>query len=53
MEEWIEEDGKPTLIELWGTADLSKHWIQAPKHYLDFEYLLDYKNILNPEHLDI
>ena len=50
LEEWIEEDGKPVLVEQWGTADLSKHWFEAPKHFLDFERFLDYKNLLEPEY---
>ncbi len=44
-EEFIKENGKVELVEQYGTADLSKHWFNAPKHYLDYEYLLDYKQL--------
>ena len=45
LEEFIEEDGETKLIQQTGTADLSKHWFTAPRHYLDFEYLFDYQNL--------
>jgi len=45
LEEFIEEDGKTQFIEQYGTADLSKNWFDAPKHYLDYEYLLDYQKL--------
>jgi hypothetical protein len=47
-EEWVEEDGKPRLIEQYGTADLSSHWFDAPEHFLDFEYLIDYQRLFDP-----
>ena len=45
LEEFTEEDGKVELIKQYGTGDLSKHWFDAPKHYLDYEYLLDYEKL--------
>jgi len=45
LEEFLEEDGQTKLIEQYGTADLSKNWFDAPMHYLDYEYLLDYKKL--------
>lgn len=44
-EEFVEEDGKVELVEQWGTADLSRHWFDAPKHYMGYEYLLDYQKL--------
>ncbi len=34
-------------------VNISHNFVRSPKHYLDYEYLLDYKNILKPEFLDI
>ena len=34
-------------------VNLSHNWIRTPKTHDDYEYLLDYKNILKPEYLDL
>lgn len=34
-------------------VNILHNFVRTPQHYLDFEYLLDYKNILKPEYLDI
>jgi hypothetical protein len=47
FEECVENDGKVEWIEQTGTADLSKNWFDAPKHYLDYEYLFEYQNLFN------
>ncbi|MBP2617549.1 hypothetical protein [Chryseobacterium jejuense] len=46
-EEFTETNGNVELVEQFGTADLSKHWFDTPKHYLDYEALLDYQNLFN------
>lgn len=45
LEEVIEENRKTVWVEQYGTADLSKNWFDAPKHYLDYEYLFDYQKL--------
>ncbi|NML69647.1 hypothetical protein HHL23_07545 [Chryseobacterium sp. RP-3-3] len=47
LKEFTKENEKIELIEQFGTADLSKHWFDSPKNYLDYEYLLDYQNLFN------
>jgi len=47
LKEFVKENDKTVLIEQFGTADLSKHWFDAPKDYLDYEALLDYQNLFN------
>ena len=34
-------------------VNLSHNWIRTPKTHDDYEYLLDYKNILKPEYLEL
>ena len=34
-------------------VNLSRNWIPSPSHYLDFDHLLNYKEILKSEYLDI
>ncbi len=34
-------------------VNLSHNWIRTPKTHYDYEYLLDYKNILKPEYLEL
>ena len=34
-------------------VSITHNWIDCPKDYKDYEYLLDYKNILKPEYLDL
>jgi len=34
-------------------VNLSHNWIRTPKTHDDYEYLLDYKNILKPEFLEL
>ncbi|MEL0645705.1 hypothetical protein V6251_15030 [Olleya sp. Ti.3.14] len=34
-------------------VNLSHNFIEPPKHYLDYEHLFDYNEILKPEYLDI
>ncbi|MEJ5048699.1 hypothetical protein WH221_02620 [Chryseobacterium culicis] len=46
-EEFTETNGNVELVEQFGTADLSKHWFDTPKNYLDYEALLDYQNLFN------
>lgn len=46
-EEFTETNGNVELVEQFGTADLSKHWFETPKDYLDYEALLDYQNLFN------
>lgn len=43
LDEFIREDGVVKEVKQFGTADLNKLWFQAPKHYLEYEHLLDYK----------
>ena len=45
LQEFREENDKVEYIEQWGTADLSKHRFDAPKHCLDFERFLDYQKL--------
>lgn len=45
LQEFREENGTVEYIEQFGTADLSKHWFDAPKDYLDFERYLDYQKL--------
>lgn len=33
-------------------VNVSHNFVRSPEHYLDFEYLLDYKNILPTDYLD-
>lgn len=47
LKEFVKENEKTVLIEQFGTADLSKHWFDTPKNYLDYEALLDYQNLFN------
>jgi hypothetical protein len=47
LKEFVKENEKTVLIEQFGTADLSKHWFDTPKDYLDYEVLLDYENLFN------
>lgn len=47
LDEFIEEDGKTYNIEQYGTADLSKHWFDDPKDYLDYERLIDYQALFD------
>lgn len=46
-EEFTETNGNVELVEQFGTADLSKHWFDIPKDFLDYEALLDYQNLFN------
>lgn len=34
-------------------VNISHNWIRRPNSFDDYEYLLDYKNILKPEYLDL
>ncbi|WP_141673972.1 MULTISPECIES: hypothetical protein [unclassified Gilliamella] len=34
-------------------VNLTGNFIRSPKHYLDYEYLLDYQNILKPGYLNL
>lgn len=40
-------DAKKTKVKI------SNNFVKQPENYKDYEYLLDYKNILKPEYLDL
>ena len=41
---------KRTLLK---HGDISHNFVRSPQHYLDYDYLLDYENILKPEYFDV
>jgi hypothetical protein len=47
FDEFVKNNGVTELIEQYGTADLSKNWLDEPKNYLDFEYLFDYEKLFD------
>ena len=34
-------------------VDISHNFVRSPQHYLDYDYLLDYKNILKSEYFEV
>lgn len=48
----IQPERKTEYEEKETPVNISNNWIDAPKNYKDFLYLLDYKNIINDEKLN-
>ncbi|MBD8082519.1 hypothetical protein [Chryseobacterium caseinilyticum] len=50
----FDKKNKKTSTEAKKTkANVSHNFISPPKNYIDYEKLIDYKNILKPEYLDL